>query len=604
MTLFDANVAALTKRYPNITMESIRSYPVREDLQLLDTPTGDPTAKIGGQLLHSQRDPRREAVRLFDGATQQPKLLILEGNALGYHAEEYLKSFADGELWVIEPDIPLFLWVCSVRDLTGVISSSRVTLFLGAPATSISYALASTEGTDVRVAKIRSVYQKDLDYYNEVERSIDNLLSRRRVNRNTLKKFGALWVRNLFRNLPILQRAAGVWRLEGFFEGVPVLLLAAGPSLGEILPVLGRLRERMVVVAVDTAVFSINEAGITPDLLVVVDPQYLNSRHLDGVETSGTIVIGYSSTHPRAFRREYSGCFLGNSPFPLGKTIEKGTDVRGGLGSGGSVATTAWELSRVMGATAIYCGGLDLGFPGGHTHHRSSLFERWMLHSATRLNPMECMDYRYLNEGNPVLLPSNSGGQVLSNQRMEIYARWFEEWVGQPGVPPTFNLSRNGVAMQKFPYQEVSELLELPIVREDIAARMANLIHSSPPSPGEEFHASLASLSRDLGRMLELAEGGIKQIATMADHSSPMTTERGLVELNRIDSELLAIPSRNVAGFLFQELLDEFNQLDPALDLATPLERSRRLYQEIASSSKYHLELLEGSLGALQPPGG
>ena len=132
---------------------------------------------------------------------------------------------------------------------------------------------------------------------------MESLADRREVNLNTLRRFGRLWVRNLLANLPLFLRAAGTRELEGLFAGMPALLLAAGPSLEPVLAVLPALAERLVLVAVDTSYRLCRQAGVKPDLLVTVDPQYWNSRHLDWAELEGILLASEPSVHPRTFHR-------------------------------------------------------------------------------------------------------------------------------------------------------------------------------------------------------------------------------------------------------------------------------------------------------------
>ena len=610
MTLFEKNMDALAKRNPRFTREIREKHQPRGDLEILETPSGEPTARLGGQFLHSSRNPRREAAKLFLQDKERPDILILQGFALGYHAEEFLRIHSQGEIWILEPDIPLFLAVCALRDLTALLRNPRTTLLLAPRASSLGALTANLPEHRFAIAKVRSVYEKDREYYEEADRAIENALEQRRINRNTLNRFGPLWVRNLLHNLPLLTGASGVRRLEGILEDIPALVLAAGPSLEELLPLLGDLRDRMAIVAVDTALYALNRAGIVPDFLVVVDPQYFNSRYLDGLHCRNSFLVAESSTHPRIFRTDPRGIFFGESSFPLGKALEGGTDIEGRLGAGGSVATAAWEVARFTGAREIYCGGLDLGFPDNLSHQKDSFFERRALYTAHRLSPLEEAGFSAIRNGAPYWAENNSGGKTLSDRRMMVYARWFEGRIASTSVR-TFNLSARGIAVQGMSHRVAADLLGLPRCRGEIKNRLGRL-DTAPPPPEPHFYRSLKKVKEDLEVMEGLAQRGISLLEGIEgligkqDIGQAHHLKDRLEELDRLDRKILGTSARRVVGFLFQDLIDELSRGEEAPnrpgeeeteeDRLRPIHNSRRLYEGILSSSGYHLGLLKNAL--------
>ena len=611
MTLLEKNLAVLAERNPLLPEDLLKNYEPHPGFQAEQTASGDPTAKLEGHYLHSSRAPRREAAKLFTKELPRADILILQGFAMGYHAEEYLKLRSSGEIWIIEPDIPLFLAVCAARDISPLLKNPRVTLLLDPKVNTLEALAGNLPDKTMAVAKIRSVYEKDRGYYQDVDRTIGGILARREINKNTLKRFGALWVRNLFHNLPLLARARGVWRLEGIFQDLPVLILAAGPSLEELLPLLKYLKERVVIVAVDTALYALSRAGIDPDFLVVVDPQFLNSRHLDGLTCSGSFLVADSSTHPRIFRSRPRGVFFSESPFPLGKAVEGGTDIRGRLGAGGSVATAAWEVARHGGAGEIYCGGLDLGFPDNQTHQKDSFFERRALYSTGRLHTLERAGFMALRDGVTYRGENNSGGRTLSDRRMEVYAQWFESRAAAQDAPPAWNLSPRGIALKGIPHKPAEELLALPLRREEIDRRMDKL-RTPPPPPEGSFYRGLENLQRDLAYMEERGRRGLallkelKSLIKGNEREGSSALQDSINRLDLVDQEILATTSRNVTGFLFQDLIDEISRSDDADEGGNdPLEsirNSRSLYRGIVSSSSYHLAILGEALDRLDLP--
>jgi hypothetical protein len=227
------------------------------------------------------------------------------------------------------------------------------------------------EKTAPVVIRNRTLLDLDGEWYGPVESRIRTWTMRDDVNMATLGKFGKRWVRNLSRNMSAIRDLPGISRLTGLAAGdghefasnggngageaLPVFLAAAGPGLDGAGPLLPDIRRRCVVVAVDTSLRFLLRYGVEPDFVLVVDPQFWNSRHLDrcaGGER--TRLIAESAVYPPVLRMPFKATYLCGSLFPLGSFIEQQVDPKGLLGAGGSVATTAWDFARVLGAKEIW----------------------------------------------------------------------------------------------------------------------------------------------------------------------------------------------------------------------------------------------------------
>ncbi|HOV64692.1 MAG TPA: DUF115 domain-containing protein, partial [Spirochaetia bacterium] len=376
MNCFDTNSAFLSERFPGFAEQILSTIKPAEGFYPEQSSQGAPTARYCGVYLHSRLDPLREAERLVSREIpKDTRCCIIEGFGLGYHVEAVLNQFPGIPCIVIEADIPLFLSALSMRDFRPVFSREEFSLLLApSPEALISIEGLYTAGK-VSFLKFRPTYEKDHAYYERIDSVISSAISRREINSNTLKRFGRLWVKNLVRNIPLIAKTEGIERFIGRFSGLPAFICAAGPSLDASLPLLSEIRKRFVLIAVDTSYRSVLEAGVDPDFVVVVDPQYWNSRHLDWVRSSRAVLISESATHPRVFRTPVLRTFFAASLFPLGTFLENYIGKKPQLGAGGSVSTTAWDFARICGAVPILFAGLDLGFPDKQTHYRGSFFE-------------------------------------------------------------------------------------------------------------------------------------------------------------------------------------------------------------------------------------
>jgi hypothetical protein len=448
----------------------------------------------------------------------------------------------------------------------------------------------------------------DEAWYASVESRIKTWLSRDDVNRATLKRFGKRWVRNLSRNTAAIRDLPGINALTGVLAGtdIPVFLAAAGPTLDKTAPILAEIAERCVTVAVDTSLRFLLRCGVDPDFVVSVDPQYWNFRHLDRAPAPNTHLIAESAVYPPCLRHPFRGAFFCGSLFPLGSFIETRVDPKGELGAGGSVATTAWDFARNLGARSIWIAGLDLSFPDLKTHFRGALFEDRSHAESQRFSPAETWSVRALRDGYPFPAASGSGGVVLTDKRLSLYAAWFENRFAQYPEITNHGLSGGGLAIKGLELSSREALLALPVRREEIQSRLEGLFSSiengffSPETKKsrlDRYEKTLKTLLEGLKETKNLAEDAAKTAETglrrfTQGRLSPEEQEKTLKKLDAANSGITNSAVKEVAGFLFPDLGEQNPEAAPVDPFAKHLDFSARFYRALAEAAGYNLAVL------------
>ncbi len=606
MNIFERNLNVLTGKYPTLEETIIHTYTPAEDVVIEQTASGEYTARWNGKYLHSKRNPAGEAKRLVAAEiTRSPAACIIVGFGLGYLAEAFVSVYPDVPCIIMEPNVPLFLRALEARDLSALFESDSLSLLLDTAPEAVfpllEHAAREAANSEIKTLYVRSLYEENADYIQTVDRALRTFFARKEINTNTLKRFGKLWIRNLIRNLHLIAESRGTAELTGAFAGTPALLLAAGPSLDALLPHIKELQKRCVVIAVDTAVNFCIKAGINPDFLVVVDPQYWNTRHLDYGPSLDTVLISESSTHPRVFRLlGDKTLYFCSSLFPLGTYLEERVEQKGKLGAGGSVATSAWDFARVAGCSAIYCGGMDLGFPDGITHYRGSFFETSSHASSARLSPAETFGFSYLYNGRPFPAVNNSGTATLTDKRLIIYKWWFENQMKQHSEPLTFSLSPHGVEIEGMDYLPAADLLELPEKRDEIESVIAPLRNPETMSKdsAEAKHSKLVAavdeLNRELMGLEEVVASGLgiaEEITEKIDGNENISPL--LPKLDDVDRTIMSRSTKDIAGFLLKHVTDTIINTEPdPRDPKSVIAQSITLYSELLASIQHHRHLI------------
>lgn len=601
MSFLETNLAALASRRPELAA-ALRDLPVGAGagadggptaLELKPTRSGRPSATLRGSWLHSRYDPAAEAKAFADASVgASTELALLFGFGLGYATEALLA--AGVSVVAVEPELGVLREALAARELGAALSSPLLTILAADAAGSgggaaeleaaVSAAIDGIEPRSLRLAE-HPAYARLYPAEAERLRSLAARYTEKdRINEATLRRFGRRWVRNLAANAALVPLLPGIAELRDAYRGLPALILAAGPSLDEALPYLRRLGDRALVISVDTALRSALRAGVEPDYTVVVDPQYWNARHLDRCSAPRSALVTEPAVWPAALRGRWRARYLCSSLYPLGRYLEERCGKpKGALGAGGSVSTSAWDFARQLGCSPIYLAGLDLSFPGGHTHARASLFEQRALAEGSRLRPASGALFAAMRGGRPYRAPANDGGSVVSDRRLSLYAWWFESRAARHPETRSRTLSRGGLRIPGLPLVELGELLAMPPRRAEIDAIGARLTAAAGEGRAEaQASEALAGLVAELRRVERLCLRGLA-FAESGDLD-------GLADL---DAELLASEAKDVAGFLFSSV-DELVGAR-ATNLEESMAQSTRLYRALAESARWHAELLGGA---------
>ncbi len=615
MSLLEANLRTLRELHPEVppsVIEKLTSA-AEEGIRMEQTSAGDPTAICGGVYIHSRYDPRKEAVSLLAGeVSAEATAGIALGFGLGYTAEAFRARLPSIPLLVVEPDLQMFRAALASRDLGGLLAAPETFFMVDAQPQEIAPLLERLPLEKTQFVRLRPAVARNPGYFRAVEELARSFLLRRDININTLDRFGRLWVRNLAANLPWFLECPGVAVLMGLFDGLPALLLAGGPSLDDTLPRLGELRDRMLVVAVDTALRACLEAGVKPDFVVIVDPQYWATRYLDWTGEYDGFLVAEPSTNPRVFRGGPRRFLLSSSLFPLGAYLEGVVGEKGKLGAGGSVSTSAWDLCRLLGAGSLYAAGLDLGFPGLRTHWAGAFFEQLWHVRAGWLAPAEAHAFRSLREIGIFPMPANGGGVTMTDRRMVLYKWWFESQIAASPRMASSSLSQGSLAVRGMAVARMEDALALPPIRAEIERRLerARQLTSGTgrPAASEDARQKLAAAVQGLlDGLHQIADLGRRGLAATRDLEKVVARRgdcaRVLARLDDIDHRILDVSSRNIAGFLIQPLIHRIvGTQSRAGSGAEVLEASAGIYAGVTESAAFQAEVLERAAERLRQP--
>ena len=245
----------------------------------------------------------------------------------------------------------------------------------------------------------------------------------------------------------------------------------------------------------------------------------------------------------------------------LGQYLEKRTDYKGKLGTGGSVASSAWDFARYVGCKTIFLAGLDLGFPKKRTHTQNSTFEQNVFTQCNKTQSSENSHVKALYGANTFYKTDYEGKPVLTDNRMSMYAWWFESKISQYSNIDVFSITPESLSIPGVKISSLENLLLLPKVEQKLDSFL---------EIGEGENLFLFETRKDkLKKALDELKSYLTEIKEIVTIGLSLTKKTGLTKqeypelfynLQQIDKKLVNTEASELISLIFptEEDLQDF----------------------------------------------
>jgi hypothetical protein len=390
--------------------------------------------------LHSSYDPVKEAERSIDAFDKgRSSIIAVSGVALGYHLISLKKKYPETKIIAIEKDIEI-LKLCR-----NTCPASLEGIDIIQPGTDPESVF---EGMDLSGFKGIShyihnpSYQINPGFYDKTINGIKLYISSRISDLLTRFEFEEKWIQNIFRNLKHLEKAASVSNLFGRFRGLPGIIVSAGPSLKHNIENLKLIHNKAVIVAVDTSLKILDKHNISPHFVLTLDAQKYSVKHFTGVHTGKTILIADMVSCPSIMNRftgrkiiSTTSKYYQNSEGDVMREttpgidwIERKTGPLGDIQSGGSVATSAFDLLLNMGCDPIILVGQDLAYSGREYHCSGTYHNDDWIPKISRFSNLDTINQNVIRK-RKIKYVKRYGDRntIISDFVFDLYRSWFED---------------------------------------------------------------------------------------------------------------------------------------------------------------------------------
>lgn len=312
-------------------------------------------------------------------------------------------------------------------------------------------------------------------------------------------------------------------------NGLPAILVAAGPSLDKNVTQLKDIKNKAFIMVVDTALNTVLENGIVPDMTMSIDSRkplvlFKNDKFKDipialSMNSNKDVVKLNASKH--FYEIDEEGY--------LKKLLEANEKESVQLPTGGSVATSALALLHEMGFKTIILVGQDLAYPGG-VEHTAAAYGKGNDNVDTKKK-----DY--------IEVEDNYGNTVLTEANMNIYRKWIENYIGAYSDLKVINATEGGAKIAGTEFISLHEAIERYCTDEYEVSGLLDI----PPYLDESERSGIVQAIKNIPEQIEVLEeyiGKAKKIYSKIDglngkgktNSSQMN--RAMTEIAQINEHI------------------------------------------------------------------
>lgn len=422
-----------------------------------------------------------------------------------FNSDFYLNSFSENKILVCHdfrilnhadkvPNNSLLVVVLrggskelSLKPFKSAIKSKQVILILGGEADGQASSLAdfidinAYEGWIPLIPK--NLLDVDSEYFRLFYRTLAAKINIKSLYRATQIKTSYNFLINSLINAPLVWDSIGFKCFNNTFRDKPFLIIAAGPSLNKQLPILSTYQDFFITIAVNTVWPLLNKYNIIPDFIFSLDSGAVPSWGNDSLHKGSCFKIDVGCSPNLVWSTSKNHMFSTSSPSILRLLDRLEVSVEFNA-SGGSVATSAFELARTFGANPIILIGQDLALTNGKDHADGYLHK----YSEDILKKRE--DDGFDIEG-------YYGDQVRTERQLLFYKNWYEGQIKDYPDTMVINSTEGGA--------KINGSLQIPFltVCEELAASGISLKNEMPQRDLKFNLANLLKISKNIDVLIE-----------------------------------------------------------------------------------------------------
>ena len=356
---------------------------------------------------HSKYRPADEAEKLLDSlpAAEQPTFFVT-GMGLGYVVRALEGRYDRPLVIVAEDDVALLKAALCLHDCAAMIREGRLVLLTAADKAVLHRKLLPRNadvmlGFQMVAPPLAKRYHAE--FHEQVRALLTDFVSYTKTQMVTLLKTARTSFRNVALNLPAYLDQPGIEALKNKAAGYPAIIVAAGPSLARNLEQLGPLRDRAVIIAVQTVFKLLNALSVRPHFVTCIDFHEISAEFFRGLPDVGDCRLVADGKATWVVPDGYPGDrYILHHRF-LDSLVRDGGVRHGELRAGTTVAHLSFYLAEHLGCDPIAFVGQDLAFSEGMFYLPGSPIEQIWRPELGRFQTVEMKQWERIVRNRPIL---------------------------------------------------------------------------------------------------------------------------------------------------------------------------------------------------------
>ncbi len=635
--ILQRNLNAIRARSP-IAAAQIEAASSSTNIQFLQAPGGELVGILDGRAMCSKRKPIDEATTW--AKQHDPKQAGFYG-VLGFGIGHHLQALTalHKKLSVVlcfEPDTALLKAVLERVDHSQWISESLFLLTTTPEdAVEISQLITGSEAfltTGVELAPHPPSTKRLGQQGTQFSSTLLDVIKSSRTHLVTVLSHSGFTLRNILMNAGAYAMGSGIKPLQDSCKGQTAILIAAGPSLQRNLHLLEdpEIRNRAVIIAVQTMLKPLLERGIKPHFVTALDHHEISKRFYEGLtaeDVQGIRLIAEPKANA-AIINTFPGEILYTNELQLTKLL--GEDLYNDMGTieaGATVAHLNYYLAKYFGCSNIILIGQDLGFTDGQYYSAGASIHQVWSGELSEHRTLEMFEWERIARIKSLLRVKEDihGRAIFTDEQMSTYIAQFESDFSndtQHNNLRIINATQGGVNIAHTEVMTLQEALDeclgsKQIQLPDTATQQTDLQQTEAQKTKvcarlQHIARQLQNIERNSKRTIELIKKAqdTLQSSSQTNSQNNNRVDRYIKQMHAIRDQVLAShPSFDLVNFYNQKgglnrfkvdrqikLLDD---LEPNEKTSKQLDRDINNVQWIQNSASEVHRLIKRSIGVI-----
>lgn len=473
--------------------------------------------------IHSRFNPTAEAEKLLKKKDMSADHFVVMGLGLGYHLDK-LMDWRDplSRVLLVEPDLEMAAHSLHTIRWRKLLDCKDFFFVLGTDLGDLSPTLHQFIHIAIfdtmEIIELPSETRLMEPFFQKARETVDSEVRSFLYDFQTRLAESYAVPRNVFKNLPYIMKSRPISGLKEKLKGTPGFIVAAGPSLDANILHLKKIRDRGIIIAVDTALKPLLSRSIQPHFTAIGDPSHKNYLHVQGTGSRVEhFILAETGVAHQVFRDFPGNLFTLSIDRPIVRILENHSQPLGTLQAWGTVTCIALDFAVYLGLNPIVFVGQDFSYSRTRNHCRGTSWEEKQVEHVRDLDQMQRFEKSSITGNRKVVEEKDIyGNTAYTSDRLVLYKNFLARVIeGYPGTR-FINASEGGI-FTEIPGQPLYDVLQRyvfgrPAVDLDkirgvpILAGKNNL--RSLQGFLKQSHAFFHQYHDGIGRALELLEPG------------------------------------------------------------------------------------------------